>query len=148
MAATKSTRSTAKSYDGFTADERSAMKQRAKELKQHASRAEAAAEVQAKIAELPEPDRAIAEKLHTIITASAPNLEPKLWYGMPAYYRDGKVVCFFQNAQKFNARYATLGFSDSAHLDDGAMWPTSYALPKLTAATEKQIAALVKKAAG
>ena len=135
---------------GFTAEERAAMKERAKELKaeERASKDRAAGErdVLAKIAEMPEPDRAMAERLHALVTASAPDLSPKTWYGMPAYAKNGKVVCFFQSADKFKSRYATLGFSDEANLDDGALWPTSFALKKLTAVEEKKIAALVKKA--
>jgi uncharacterized protein YdhG (YjbR/CyaY superfamily) len=142
-------------FEGFTEDERSAMKERAKELKASArrsSRADKAAEeedaVLAKIAEMPDSDRVMAERIHAVVKASAPDLAPKLWYGMPAYARDGKVVCFFQAADKFKARYATFGFNDTADLDDGAMWPTAFALTKLTAADEKKIGALVKKAAG
>lgn len=139
-----------KGAQGFTDEERAAMKERSKELKAEArankNRAEGESDVLAKIAELPEPERAMATRLHAIITASAPTLAPKLWYGMPAYARDGKIVCFFQSAQKFNTRYATLGFSDMANLDDGAMWPTSFALMELTAAEEERIGALVKKA--
>jgi uncharacterized protein YdhG (YjbR/CyaY superfamily) len=135
---------------GFTAEERAAMKERAKELKaeERASKDRAAGErdVLAKIAEMPEPDRGMAERLHALVTASAPDLSPKTWYGMPAYAKNGKVVCFFQSADKFKSRYATLGFSDEASLDDGALWPTSFALKKLTAVEEKKIAALVKKA--
>ncbi|KAB1139094.1 DUF1801 domain-containing protein [Streptomyces luteolifulvus] len=129
------------------------MKERAQELKASArrgSRAEKAAQdeaaVLAKIAEMQEPDRGMAERLHAVIKASAPGLAPRLWYGMPAYAREGKVVCFFQSAQKFNARYATFGFSDEANLDEGTMWPTSYALKELTAADEARIGALVQKA--
>jgi hypothetical protein len=138
----------------FTDEERSAMKERAKEQKASARRgpradkADGVGEVLAKIAELPEPDRAMAERLHAVITASAPDLSPKLWYGMPAYAKDGKVICFFQSAQKFKTRYATLGFSDDANLDDGTMWPSAFALMKLTAADEARIGALVKKAVG
>ena len=135
---------------GFTDDERAAMKERARELKAEAraskDRAAGESDVLAKIAEMPDPDRALAERLHAIVTASAPGLSPKTWYGMPAYARDGKVVCFFQSAEKFKSRYATLGFSDEANLDEGAMWPTSFALKKLTAADEARIAALVKRA--
>jgi uncharacterized protein YdhG (YjbR/CyaY superfamily) len=127
---------------GFTAEERAAMKERAKELKAQASESA----VLAKIAEMPKPDRTMGERLHEIIKVSAPSLSPKTWYGMPAYAKDGKVVCFFQSAQKFNSRYATLGFSDEANLDEGAMWPTSFALKELTAAEEARIGALVKKA--
>ena len=126
------------------------MKERAKELKAEArankNRAEGESDVLAKIAELSEPERTMAKRLHAIITASAPVLSPRLWYGMPAYAKDGKIVCFFQSAQKFNTRYATLGFSDPANLDEGAMWPTAYALTELTAAEEERIGALVKKA--
>ncbi|WP_214318734.1 iron chaperone [Nonomuraea sediminis] len=145
---------TTKTYDGFTAEERDAMKQRAKELKastRRASRADKAAEeeaaVLAKIAEMTESDRVLAERFHAVVKASAPELAPKLWYGMPAYAKDGKLVCFFQTAQKFNARYATFGFNDSANLDDGSMWPTSYALTQLTPADEARIADLVRRAA-
>jgi uncharacterized protein YdhG (YjbR/CyaY superfamily) len=133
---------------GFTAEERAAMKERARELKASTSRAQGERDLLAKIAEMPEPDRALAERIHAIVTAGAPELAPKTWYGMPAYARDGKVVCFFQSADKFKSRYATLGFSDTANLDDGAMWPTSFALKELTAAAEEQIAALVRKAVG
>jgi uncharacterized protein YdhG (YjbR/CyaY superfamily) len=135
---------------GFTDEERAAMKERAKELKAEArankDKAYGESAVLAKIAEMPEPDRLMAERLHAIIKASAPALSPKTWYGMPAYAKDGKVVCFFQSAQKFNARYATFGFSDEANLDEGAMWPTSFALKELTADEEAMIGALVKKA--
>jgi uncharacterized protein YdhG (YjbR/CyaY superfamily) len=127
---------------GFTAEERAAMKERAKELKAQASESA----VLAKIAEMPKPDRTMGERLHEIIKVSAPSLSPKTWYGMPAYAKDGKVVCFFQSAQKFNSRYATLGFSDEANLDEGAMWPTSFALKELSGAEEAKIGALVKKA--
>jgi len=133
---------------GFTDEERAAMKERARELKAEAraSKADRESDVLAKIAEMPEPDRAIAERLHALIRSAAPDLSPKTWYGMPAYARNGKVVCFFQSADKFKARYATLGFSDHANLDDGAMWPTSFALKELTAAGEAEIVALVKRA--
>jgi uncharacterized protein YdhG (YjbR/CyaY superfamily) len=135
---------------GFTDDERAAMKERARELKAEAraskDRAAGESDVLAKIAEMDGPDRALAERLHAIVTASAPALSPKTWYGMPAYARDGKVVCFFQSAGKFKSRYATLGFSDEANLDEGAMWPTSFALKKMTATDEARIAALVKRA--
>jgi uncharacterized protein YdhG (YjbR/CyaY superfamily) len=125
------------------------MRERAKELKAEAQKADGESAVLAKIAEMPEPDRAMAERLHEIVKASAPELSPKTWYGMPAYAnKDGKVVCFFQSAEKFNARYATFGFSDKANLDEGAMWPTSYALKELGAAAEARIGALVKRAAG
>ncbi len=135
---------------GFTAEERAAMKERAQELKAEArankSKADGERDVLAKIAEMPEPDRALAERVHAIVKASAPALSPRTWYGMPAYAKDGKVLCFFQNASKFKSRYATFGFSDEANLDKGAMWPTSFALKELTAADEAKIAALVKKA--
>jgi uncharacterized protein YdhG (YjbR/CyaY superfamily) len=137
---------------GFTAEERAAMKERAQELTAEARRgprsdqANGESDLLAKIAEMAAPDRAMAERLHTIIKASAPTLSPKTWYGMPAYALGGKVVCFFQSAQKFKARYATFGFSDQANLDEGVMWPTSFALKKLTAAEEARIGALVKKA--
>jgi uncharacterized protein YdhG (YjbR/CyaY superfamily) len=134
---------------GFTAEERAAMKERARELKAEATRSKKAdgeSELLAKIAEMPDADRAIAEQIHAIVTASAPELWPKTWYGMPAYAKDGKVVCFFQSAEKFKARYATFGFNDKANLDEGNMWPTAFALTKLTAAEEAQIEALVKKA--
>lgn len=134
-----------KKPDGFTAEERAAMKERARELK--AGKADGESAVLAKIAELPEPDHSMALRLHAIIKASAPSLSPKTWYGMPAYAKDGKVVCFFTPASKFNTRYATLGFTDSAHLDEGSLWPTSFALKELTA-EEARIAALVKKAVG
>jgi uncharacterized protein YdhG (YjbR/CyaY superfamily) len=130
----------------FTADERAAMKERARELKAAKNKAEAESDVRAKIAEMPGPDRAMGERLHAIVKASAPDLSPKTWYGMPAYAKDGKVVCFFQSAEKFKSRYATFGFSDEANLDEGAMWPTAFALTELTAADEARIAALVKKA--
>jgi uncharacterized protein YdhG (YjbR/CyaY superfamily) len=136
----------AKKSKGFTAEERAAMRERAKEQKAEAQRADGERAVLAKIAEMQEPDRAMAERLHEIVTASAPDLSPKTWYGMPAYTKDGKVVCFFQSAQKFNSRYATLGFSDKANLDEGTMWPTSFALKELTATEEAKIGALVKKA--
>jgi uncharacterized protein YdhG (YjbR/CyaY superfamily) len=131
---------------GFTAEERAAMKERAKEQKAEAQKADGERAVLAKIAEMQGPDRAMAKRLHEIVKASAPELSPKTWYGMPAYAKDGKVVCFFQSAQKFNTRYATFSFSDKANLDEGAMWPTSFALKELTAAQEAQIGALVKRA--
>jgi uncharacterized protein YdhG (YjbR/CyaY superfamily) len=130
----------------FTAEERAAMKERAHELKAQARKADGESAVLAKIAEMPPADRATAERLHAIVRQTAPDLAPKTWYGMPAYARDGRVVCFFQSADKFGARYATLGFNDAARLDDGAMWPTSFALKELTEAEEARIAALVKKA--
>ena len=136
----------AKKGKGFTDEERAAMKERAKELKAEAQKAEGESDLLAKIAEMPEPDRAMAERLHAIVKASAPALSPKTWYGMPAYAKDGKVVCFFQSAKKFNSRYATLGFSDTANLDEGSMWPTSFALKELTATEEAKISALVKRA--
>ena len=131
---------------GFTDEERAAMKERARELKAAALAEEGESAVLAKIAEMTEPDRALGERLHAIIKASAPALLPKLWYGMPAYTKDGKIVCFFQCAAKFNTRYATLGFNEAANLDEGHMWPTAFALMELTAADEAKIAALVKKA--
>lgn len=142
----------AESPDGFTPEERAAMQERAKELKAASRRGgrgdkvDGDGEVRAKIAAMTEPDRSMAERVHAIVRASAPDLVPRLWYGMPAYAKDGKVVCFFQGAQKFNTRYATLGFSDPANLDDGALWPVAFALKALTAAEEATIAALVKKA--
>ena len=139
-----------KGTPGFTDEERAAMKERAKELKAEArantNRAEGESDVLAAIAAMPEPDRVLAERLHAIIKASAPILAPKTWYGMPAYAKDGKVVCFFQSAQKFSTRYATLGFSDPANLDEGTMWPTAFALTELTAAEEERIGALMKQA--
>ncbi|CUS02040.2 conserved protein of unknown function [Candidatus Promineifilum breve] len=142
--------SKSKESKGFTADEQAAMKERARELKAEAraskDRAEGESALLAKIAEMPEPERAMAQRLHEIITATAPALWPKTWYGMPAYAKDGKILCFFQSAQKFDARYATLGFNDVAKLDDGAMWPTSFALREMTADVEARIAALVAKA--
>jgi uncharacterized protein YdhG (YjbR/CyaY superfamily) len=146
----KSATANNKKSKGFTDEERAAMKERAQELKAEArakkSKADGESDVLAKIAEMSEPDRAMAERLHAIIKASAPALSPKTWYGMPAYAKDGKVVCFFQSAQKFKTRYATLGFSDKANLDEGAMWPTAFALKELTAPEEARIVALVKKA--
>jgi uncharacterized protein YdhG (YjbR/CyaY superfamily) len=148
----KSTSVSGKAADGFTDEERAAMKERVRELKaegrrgSRADKADGESEVLAKIAEMPPADRALAERLHAIIKASAPDLAPRTWYGMPAYARDDKVVCFFQSAAKFKTRYATLGFSDRANLDDGALWPTAFALKELTADDEARIAALVKKA--
>ena len=148
----KSTTAIDKNSKGFTSEERAAMKERAQELKAEARRgpragkADGESDVLAKIAEMPEPDRAMGERLHAIVKASAPALSPKTWYGMPAYARDGKVVCFFQPAQKFKTRYATFGFSDEANLDEGQMWPISFALKELTAVDEARIADLVKKA--
>ena len=147
--AAKTSTAKGKAPSGFTAEERAAMKERAQELKAEARRtseADAEAALLAKIAEMPEPDRSMAERLHAIIKDSAPVLSPKLWYGMPAYAKDGKVVCFFQSADKFKSRYATFGFNDDANLDDGTMWPTSFALKELTPADEAKISALVKKA--
>src|SRR5436309_14028326 len=160
MSAKKQTQKSARSSDasgkkagGLSDDERAAMKERVQELKAEARRgaradkADGESDVLAKIAEMPEPDRGMGARLHAIIRASAPDLSPKTWYGMPAYAnKDGKVVCFFQSAHKFNTRYATLGFSDKANLDDGAMWPTAFALKELTAADEARIGALVQKA--
>jgi uncharacterized protein YdhG (YjbR/CyaY superfamily) len=149
----ESTTATEKSFTGLTDEERGAMKERTRELKAEARRGRRAdkedgeRDVLAKIAEMAEPDRAMAERLHAIVKASAPALAPKTWYGMPAYAKDGKVVCFFQPAEKFKSRYATFGFDVAANLDDGAMWPTAFALKELTAADEARIAALVKKAA-
>src|SRR5258708_8611709 len=153
--AMKDTQKPAKSTTaGFTDEERAAMKERVQELKAaarpgtRADKADGESAVLAKIAEMPEPDRAMGKQLHGIIKASAPALSPRLWYGMPAYAKDGKVVCFFQSGQKFKTRYATFGFSDKANLDEGAMWPTAFALTELTLAVEARIAALVKKAVG
>jgi uncharacterized protein YdhG (YjbR/CyaY superfamily) len=149
MAQTKPSKTT--SGKGFTADEKAAMQARAKELKAEAradrDRAAGERDLLASIAQMPEPDRALAERIHAIVTASAPKLSPKTWYGMPAYARDGKVVCYFKGAHKFKSRYATFGFEDAANLDDGAMWATCFAVTKLSAAEEKKIAALVKKVA-
>jgi hypothetical protein len=148
----KSTTAIGKTFKGFWDEERVAMKERVQEQKAakrrspRADKADGESAVVAKIAEMPQPDRALGERLHALIKASAPALSPRLWYGMPAYAKDGKVVCFFQSAQKFKTRYATLGFMHEANLDDGAMWPTAFALKKLTAAEEARIGALVKKA--
>ena len=146
----KSTTAINKKFKGFTDEERAAMKERAQELKAAAragkDKADGESAVLAKIAEMPEPDRAMGKRLHAIIKASAPALSPRLWYGMPAYAKDGKVVCFFQSAQKFKTRYATFGFSDTANLDEGALWPVAFALKELTASEEARISALVKKA--
>ena len=158
LARAKGTQKSAKSTtvnrkaEGFTDEERAAMKERAQELKTAARRgpragkADEESAVLAKIAEMPEPDHAMGERLHAVIKASAPALSPRLWYGMPAYAKDGEIVCFFQSAQKFKTRYATLGFSDTANLDEGAMWPSAFALKELTATEEARIGALVKKA--
>ena len=146
--------SAGKASKGFTDEERAAMRERAQELKAAARRgpradtADGESDVLAKIAEMPQPDRAMAERLHAVVEASAPALSPRTWYGMPAYAKDGSVVCFFQSAQKFKTRYATFGFSDKANLDEGAMWPTAFALKELTATGEARIVALVKKAVG
>ena len=140
----KSTTATSKKFKGFTDEEHGAMKDRIQELR--ADKADGEGAVLAKIAEMPEPDRTMAKRLHAIIKESAPTLSPRLWYGMPAYAKDDKVVCFFQTAQKFKTRYATFGFSDKANLDEDAMWPTAFALKGLTATEEAKIAALVKKA--
>src|SRR5438128_10776828 len=148
----KSTTAIGKTFKGFTDEERAAMKEHVQELKAaarsgpRADKADGESDVLAKIAAMPKPDRAMADGLHAIIKASAPALSPRLWYGMPAYAKDGKVVCFFQSGQKFKTRYATLGFSDQAHLDEGTMWPTAFSLTKLTADDEASIGALVKKA--
>jgi len=148
MPAVKDTQKSAKSSTGFTAEERAAMRERVKEMKATAQAADAEGEVLTKIAEMPEPDRAMAKRLHAVIKKAAPTLSAKTWYGMPAYAKDGKIVCFFKGKYKFNARYATFGFSDEARLDQGSMWPDSYALTKLSAADEARIAALVKQAVG
>ncbi len=141
----------AKAPEGFTAEEREAMKERAREAKSASSRADGERGLLAKIAEMPEPDRSLAERVHAIVMASAPGLLPRTWYGMPAYAKDGKdgkLICFFQAASKFKVRYATFGFQPDANLDDGSMWPTAFALTELTGADEARIAALVKKAVG
>ena len=148
----ESTTAAGKTFDGFTDEERAAMKERARELKKAGRRprgknVDEEGAVLEKIAEMQESDRAMAERIHAIVKASAPALAPKLWYGMPAYARDGKVVCFFQSAQKFNSRYATFGFNDPANLDEGTMWPTAFALTELTPADEARISALVERAA-
>jgi uncharacterized protein YdhG (YjbR/CyaY superfamily) len=147
--ATKRTATVDKTSKAFTAEERAAIQERAREVKTAARRspkADVESDVLAKIAEMPGPDRVMAERIHAVIKASAPSLSPKLWYGMPSYAKDGKVVCFFQAADKFKSRYATFGFNDDANLDEGSMWPTAFALMKLTAADEARIGALVKKA--
>ena len=143
---TAATRTTGKASAGFTAEERAAMRERAKELKATQSKADGERDCLAKIAEMQGSDRTMAERLHALITASAPDLAPRTWYGMPAYAKDGQLVCFFKSAQKFNTRYATLGFSDKANLDDGTMWPTDFALTDLTADDEARIGALVQQA--
>jgi uncharacterized protein YdhG (YjbR/CyaY superfamily) len=145
--AEKNAAKTGTTSKGFTDEERAAMRERARELKAgRAGKADGEGDVLAKIAEMPEPDRAMAERLHALVKASAPDLSPRTWYGMPAYAKDGKVVCYFQSAHKFKARYATFGFNDTANLDEGAMWPTSFALKELTADAEARIAALVQQA--
>jgi len=146
MAQSKTATRRTGSNKGFTAEERAAMKERAKELKAEAAKADGEKALLEKVAEMKGTDRAIATRLHAIVTAAAPTLAPKTWYGMPAYAKDGKIVCFFQSSAKFGSRYATFGFSDEANIDQGAMWPTSWALQELTAAEEKKIVALVKKA--
>jgi uncharacterized protein YdhG (YjbR/CyaY superfamily) len=150
-AKTGTKQSKGKASKGFTAEERAAMRERAQELKsasRRSGKADGEADVLAKIAEMPESDRVIAERLHAIVRANAPHLSPRTWYGMPAYAKDGKVVCFFQSAHKFKTRYATFGFSDKANLDDGAMWPTAFALKDLTGAEETRIGALLESAVG
>jgi uncharacterized protein YdhG (YjbR/CyaY superfamily) len=139
---------TTKTTEGFTAEEREAMKERAREAKAASSKAEGLNDLLAKIAEMSEPDRSLAERVHAIVMAAAPDLWPKTWYGMPAYAKDGKLICFFQAASKFKVRYATFGFQPDARLDDGSLWPVAYALTGLTTAAEEQIAELVRKAAG
>jgi uncharacterized protein YdhG (YjbR/CyaY superfamily) len=151
MSAQKSKQGSAKrnaASGKFTAEERAAMRERAQELKAEASKADGERALLEKVGEMKGSDRTMAKRIHEIVTGSAPALSPKTWYGMPAYAKDGKVVCFFQSAEKFNSRYATFGFSDEANLDQGAMWPTSFALKELTTAEEAKIAALVKKAVG
>ena len=142
----KSTTASSKKYKGLSAEEIAAMKETLKERKAEAEKADGESALLAKIAEMPEPDRSMAKRIHAIITTSAPVLSPKTWYGMPAYAKDDKVVCFFQSADKFKARYASFGFNDSANLDEGSMWPVAFAMKELTAADEAKIAALVKKA--
>jgi uncharacterized protein YdhG (YjbR/CyaY superfamily) len=153
MSANKSTQKSTKSSTparkepkGFTAEEKAAVRERAKELKAEARKADGESALLAKVAEMPKADRVLAERIHAIVKATAPDLSPKTWYGMPAYAKGGKVVCFFQSAEKFNSRYATFGFSDQANLDKGALWPTAFAVKELTAADEAKIAALVKQA--
>jgi uncharacterized protein YdhG (YjbR/CyaY superfamily) len=144
MATTKTTKTT----ESFTAEERAAMKERAREAKSASSKADGLNDLLAKIAEMPEPDRSLAERVHATVMGAAPDLWPKTWYGMPAYAKDGKLICFFQAASKFKVRYATFGFQPDAKVDDGTMWPVAYALTELTAAAEEQIAELVKRAVG
>jgi uncharacterized protein YdhG (YjbR/CyaY superfamily) len=152
MSATRKTPARETPAEGWTDEERAAMKEHTRELKaaakRGAARADGEADVLAKIAEMPESDRAMAQRIHEVVKANAPDLDPRTWYGMPAYAKDGKVLCFFQAADKFKARYATFGFNDVANLDDGAMWPTAWALTKLTAADEQRIGELVKRAVG
>lgn len=147
MATKTSVKRTDAAADSFTAEEKAAMKERARELKRNASAAEDEQAVLDKIAAMPDADRGLAERIHALVKATAPDLTAKLWYGMPAYYKDGKSICFFQDAAKFKARYATFGFNEGAKLDDGNMWPTSFALIKLTAADEKRLAELIRQAA-
>jgi uncharacterized protein YdhG (YjbR/CyaY superfamily) len=142
----KRTTATKKSAEAFTDEERAAIKERVRETKAAANKMDGESAVLEKIAEMREPDRALGKRLHAVIKASAPSLSPTLWYGMPAYAKDGKMICFFQPAQKFKTRYATLGFSDKAHLDEGAIWPNAFAVTKLTAADEARVGALVKRA--
>jgi uncharacterized protein YdhG (YjbR/CyaY superfamily) len=144
--ATSTKKRTKKASAGFTAEEKAAMRERARELKAQESKADGERDVLAKIAEMPDSDRALAERIHAVVKTSAPDLAPRTWYGMPAYAKDDKVLCFFRSAHKFKDRYATFGFNDVANLDDGSMWPTSFALTKLTAADENRIRALVKRA--
>jgi uncharacterized protein YdhG (YjbR/CyaY superfamily) len=144
----KDTQKAAKASEGFTAEERQAMKERAREAKAASSKAEGLNDLLAKIAEMPEPDRSLAERVHAIVMAAVPDLSPRTWYGMPAYAKDGKLICFFQAASKFKVRYATFGFQPDAKLDDGAMWPTSFALVELTPDIEARIGDLVRRAAG
>lgn len=151
MTDTKATSTTEGNSTGFTEDEKAAMKERARELKaekRKSGKADGEADLLAKVAEMPDADKAIAERIHAIVRANAPDLQPKTWYGMPAYARDGKVVCFFKAASKFGSRYAEFGFNEDARLDDGSMWPTVFALTKLTPADEERVAALVRKAVG
>lgn len=145
---TKRNETKSNASEGFTAEERAAMKERARELKASGKRADGEAAVVAKIAEMPDADRVIAEKVHAVVTANAPTLWPKTWYGMPAYYKDEKVLCFFQSSDKFKARYATIGFDESAMLDESTMWPTAYAITKWTPENEASFVALLKKAMG
>jgi uncharacterized protein YdhG (YjbR/CyaY superfamily) len=142
----KSAKRTSTTNKGFTADEKAAMRERAKELKAATGKADGEKDLLAKITEMPEADRVLAERIHAVVMAAAPDLSPKTWYGMPAYARDGRMICFFKSADKFKSRYATFGFEEDARLDDGTMWPTSWALTKLTAADDARIGALVKKA--